>query len=603
MVLLGLVFAFQGSVLEDPRLKSLTDFDISLQQITDFCSEVSASTGVTLSVSKGVQDLKVDVFVDKKPLAETLDKVAKVLNCEWVPNGKGYRLEMSPANENRERNFVQAEENEDRDKLKLVIWAHEYVAKNSPYLEKGQYELTEFMKQSARLQEPFYAEINDAEKSKDTLKMELAISRLQAVTRSTSDLTFGRAVSQFQGEDITKFWNGELFLASSFPDSKLKLFHSDSRGSGRSFSTGPNNESIEADYEEFAAFRFDPILKRVQMNEMSFRLFPLNSLSKGSISASHGNGGFVFLENPRDIPEKLKSMPFYLDLKPWMDAKLTAKAFDQSIDEKTKDWVSPWFDGQRRLGDHLRWEHRASGVPIVAQADRSCLYEWKDLNRGMAKFSDFISKLGDETKSLVKDDDGYLLARPYRYWNHRKHEVPELVWNKFRNSESSSSLRLNDYISLVKQVRLDQIRSTELGYPVSNFDCASTAQCYESLKLFGTLNSNQQALAASKEGLPWAQMGGTQQVQFRKAILNLIVETGIISYDLAKTLMRSGIDDGQIQTFRLLVEQQDEKQGASILRGPNGKQEIVKPTNYNFVSFNYQMSPKESVNEWIRLKQ
>ena len=601
MVLLGLALSIQSSILVDSRLSSPLDFDKNLSQIADFCKEVSALSGVQLSVAKNIQDLKVDVFVDKKPLNETLDKVAKVLNCEWVPVDKGYRLEMSAVNVNRERNFVQAEEDDELETLKLKVWACEYAAKNSPYLEQGKYEFREMQQQRTKLSSQFLAEIDEASKTKDATKVEAAMARYQFINQASTDLTFGRAVSQFQGADWARFWKGEPFAACSLPNSTYKLYSSDHRIGGQTYFEGPDGKKQEADHEQFSFFRFDPILKRVQMNEMEYTIWPLPSGLKTLQSSSHGNGGFVSMSSFPGIAEHLKKMPFFVDLKPWMDTLETPKRFDRTIDVKTKEWKSPWIGGTRRLGDHLRWIHQATGVPVVAQADRSSLYSWNTLNQDYKGLSNFGSRVMNEQRALVREDSGFLMAKNFRYWSRRKHECPESVWTKFQPAPESTTLTLDEYVSLAKQVRLDQLQTGEIGYPVSTFSVFAPIQCFESLKLYGTLDSTQQNLARKSEGLSLQQLSGSQQTQFRKAILNLILETGSLSYDLAKALIRSGIGDEQLEQFRLLIDERDEN-GGVIISKDGRKPTDGKAKTFNFISFNYQLTPKELVSESIRLR-
>ena len=236
MVLLGLVISLQGGVLSDARLTAPKDFDVSLSQITDFCSDVSLSSGVKFSVAKNIQDLKVDVFVDGRPLGETIDKVAKVLDCQWVPVEKGYRLEMDVPTANRERNFVKAEDDLRLEDLKLKLWGCQYVASKLPYSNEAdsirplsgsqdshvltrkeiddqlmaafrarQQKQQEFM---ARITKEFDDELKAAVIAKDETRTSEAVRRISALNFGYRESSLGRVLLQLSTGETEDFWKG-----------------------------------------------------------------------------------------------------------------------------------------------------------------------------------------------------------------------------------------------------------------------------------------------------------------------------------------------------------------------------------------------------------
>ncbi len=382
MVLLGLVIGFQSGVLSDSRLTTPTDFDVSLRQITDFCAEVSSSSGVKFSVDKKVQDLKVDVFVDKRPLAETMDKVAKVLNCDWVPVEKGYRLEMDVKNINRERNFVQAENDLRLEDLKLKLWACQYVAKNVPYSNEPGPLRPIFVDPtiSQKITKEWNDEALAASQAHDEKRLAEATKHIGALYFGLRSYSLGRALLQLDASDIADFWKGRPFAASTIPGVKLRLYPSDFDRSTRTTKIDSEGKSVDVELERrrFAFFRFNPSTGRFRANELSFDFEP-SDLERNS-GGSQSGGMFSSTSSYFNVDPSLKKMPFYILLQPWMERSETPKKFSHAIDQKTPEWGSPWARKHFRLGDHLRWLHRATSIPVVAQADRSTLNAFTERN-------------------------------------------------------------------------------------------------------------------------------------------------------------------------------------------------------------------------------
>lgn len=607
MVLLGLVIGFQSGVLSDARLTTPTDFDVSLRQITDFCADVSSSSGVKFSVDKKVQDLKVDVFVDKRPLAETMDKVAKVLNCEWVPIEKGYRLEMDIPTANRERNFVKAENDLRLEDLKLKLWACQYVAKNVPYSNEPGPLRPIFV--DPEINQKITKEWNDealaASQAHDEKRLAEATKHISALYFGFRSYSLGRALLQLDQTAMANLWKGTPFVASTLPGSKIKLYPSDFDRSRQSFTTGPDGKVQEAKYERFTFFRFNPISGNFRMNELSYS-FKANSPTRAS-GTSQSGGAFSSQSYHVPIDPSLTKMPFYVQLQPWMNVAETAKLFSQPIDATIPEWASPWAGQNRRLGEHLRWLHLSTKIPIVAQADRSCIYESLKLNLGSKSVQEYIASLMNTNHCLAKEDKGYLLAKNFRFWSHRQHEVSEAIWKQAEKGEVNTVPTLDQALYIARNFDESNLETEQVAYPLSHLNLSRIAKTLDSFKLYSILTSQQKEQTLQSNGIGLSELGGVQREHMMSTILKLILEKDMCSFELAKALVTNGLDSSAIQTCRFSATFQDrDDSGTTIFTPPNGKaatngDNSPKP-KLQSVWYKYSLSPSEFISQFIILK-
>ncbi len=608
MVLLGLVIGFQSGVLSDTRLAKPVDFDVSLRQITDFCAEVSSSSGVKFSVDKKVQDLKVDVFVDKRPLAETMDKVAKVLNCDWVPVEKGYRLEMDVKNINRERNFVQAEVDEEKKQLQTKMWAYEYIAKNTIASNSPHYSNSpEHFEYERRILEPFQTAVREAYATNDLAKQKDADIKRSAVEEGLRNFYFGRVLLKFDKNTFAKFWNGEPFVASTFPTSQYKLYESDMRNTGVHSYAMRDGTTVQAKSQFFLFFRYDYATGKIKANQHTYVTAPAEWGGETSLGQRNG-GGFKYRTTANYVPESMLKMPFYEDLKSWNIPELTPAKFTQTVNNKIPTWESPWVCQRRRLGEHLRWFHMATNIPVVAQADRSCIYYWVKLDRGLPTATEYLNQLMVQGKVFAKEDSGFLMARSFRYWTNRQHEAPEAIWKTFEPIGRAVEPTLDEAAKVAVTLREDQIVSQEMEYPLSRFDLWKVENSYDSLRLYGSLSKAQRTTAQSLDGVRFGDLDSNQQQMLKTCVTKLIMESGSCSYELAKSLVTNGNTNERLRELRFKIKVtpniRTNTAGSDLT---DGEEVIVKFKSENYVAtateFRFEFSDNEIVSQSINIRQ
>ena len=551
MVLLGLVFALQGSVVDDARLKGLTDFDSSLQQITDFSATVTKLSGVEFSVPKNVQDLKIDVFVDKKSIGETLDKVAKVLNCDWVAEDKGYRLEMSAENAKKEQDFLAADDAEDRRRLNLRMWSTEYLARQIPgenrVVEAFQRGIGKEVLQQALI--PLRKQLTDALKAKDTTEINVLKEKIDMVTALAGEpqyLGIGRILSQMSEPEKKQLVEGDIVAGATFAGARYRLWPSDNPYASLGASLDSNGTIIEGRADVVAWLRFDSWVQCLFVSTSSYEL------------QGQGMGGssrFPLVTAISGVYPSLKSTPFYRDLEPWLLESRVWTNFKRAINIHTKTWPCPWKGGEFRIGDNLRWLHLASGVPIVARADRRTIRKWKSLDQPYDNVEEYVRSLVQECRAYCLADKDYLLVRGPKYWKIRTHEAPESTWKALETGATPTSFE-----KLAEVTRL--LKRNQLAYdwawgPVSTIDRESLTGIYSSTQFYDQFSVQQKRAMGQPSGLSYSDFSSSQKKAFLFLLKYLASDGSSWSLEVAKALATNSLTTTDLDAMSIHVSAKD----------------------------------------------
>ncbi|MBS1727021.1 MAG: hypothetical protein JST51_09905 [Armatimonadetes bacterium] len=608
-MVLALTVLLQTTLLTDNRLAAKSDFDDSLTQITDFCAQATQQSGVTLKVDSHIADLKVDVFVENRPLRETLDKVAKALNCVWTPSEAGYRLEMDIPTTNRERNFIKAEEDEDRQMILAALNIYQKCAKATPTsnetvpLGMGMMSAED----RNRLLNPYQKAYEDAQKGTDAAATQRAYDDYAAMSAAAGNpqtTAIGRILLQMDRSAMDRFWKGEPVAASTFPGSQYKLYRSDSTTLINASFIGADGQQHRVEQDLFDIIRYDPASGMLRCSMNVYAAYPKEF--GGGASSAKMSGPFSGSSSNLPIADFLKKMPFYQDLEPWMDQDAVEKGFPQSIDTKTKSWPSPWSNHRRRLGDHLRWFHLATGIPVVAQANRSCLWNWINLERGYKTAGEYLKAMMADSDTYCRADDGYVVARNFRFWSHRAYEAPESVWRRIEDHDAKVPMTFDEAVKIAGLLRRDQMGNEFIGYPVNTVGVDRVLTGYDSLKFYASLSKSQRDAARDKGGLSADMLDPVQIQLMQSTVLNLIVENGSCSYEMAKALIARGLEPTTLRqmTFKVTetehkdyVDYQDEiKDGDAVV---SARSQEKRPATQ--ISFTFALGEKETVGQFLTL--
>ncbi len=608
MDLASLFLVLQGGLARDARFSAAIDFDLPLCQITDFCKSVSLKTNVELSVAKDVQDLKIDAFVDQRPVGETLDKVAKALNCEWVPAGKGYRLDMSVPNTNRERNFNLAEDAENRHIAETKLWACEFFANMIPGSDKQMTHGQELMSADDRkaIIAPYETAFRAAQAGKNQEEIsesQLKYSAISEAAGSLDHLNIGHVMLQMNKSAREAFWQGEPIMAASFPGNGYKLWPSDFYAPSKTqYVSGQlvtQGEQVNFDF-----LSFDP--KTSSLNtHLNTYFVSEGQFGKSEIGMSNG-GPFGGSSTRNRVSDKLKKLAFYQDLLPWTNATDTPAKFQQAINLDTEEWPSPWSNSRRRLGDHLQWLHRATGIPVVAQADRSCLYYWIALKRPVKTASAYLKALMNEFEVYCLEDHGYLVARNYRFWSHRRHEAPEAVWKQLAPVKGVGSVDINRYAAYALALREDQTQTEDIAYPLCEVDLSRMAYCYHMVRFYGMLTDAQRQTARQEAGLGAEDMTAAQQSEMNSLLKRVIFKYGSCSVGMAKYIFTNGLGVSNLGQMRLRLLENGYHQETNYIEELKDGGVVIRPSGtvkvqVSQIMFRFQLDKDQTITQAISI--
>jgi hypothetical protein len=291
---------------------------------------------------------------------------------------------------------------------------------------------------------------------------------------------------------------------------------------------------------------------------------------------------------------------------PWLNVAETPAKFRQAINQDTEDWPSPWFNSRRRLGEHLRWLHRASGIPIVAQADRSCLYNWIALKRPYKTASEYLKALMGDYEVYCQEDHGYLVARNFRFWSHRRHEAPEAVWKKLAPKKDDGPMDLNRYAAYALALREDQIQSVDLGYPLCEVDLARVTHSYQMLRFYGMLTEEQRKMARQEAGLGAEDLTDTQRSEMNSLLKTVIFKDGFCSVGMAKYLFTNGLLGSNFQQMRLHLQESGFHENTNYVEELKDSGVVLRPSQnvkvqVNQVMFRFQLEKDQTITQSISI--
>lgn len=542
----------QSALFSDPVFSVPQTFDLSLAQVPSVCQELSKRTGKTFRAGKIASTLKLDLFVENQPLKETLSKVAEVLHCEWTKQGDGYSLEMSVPYQNRFRNLLAAYEELQKSENRKKVEDEMLSASLIPPLETTNEKSNDVFKRSDMkpIMDKLNADRRRYSQAKDEKNFKIAENLYSAIVNAPEQLVVGRALNQLDRASQKKFFEGEPFTASTFSKVKtLRAFLSD-MNTGR-FGFTPRNYQPEDNPELFVIFRWNVIKSRL---EASGGIFSTRYRSEVPMITDSLRYSRLWSSSRLWINDELKRQKLFQELEDWTSETTPAK-FPQLIDPKTKPWDSPWYSERRRLGEHLRWFHQSTKIPVVAWANRECLYPWIRLNRKDTDATSYLQNLAKTETYFIKSDS-FLLARPNAYWLQSDREIPESTWSQFESNRKNPFLTLDEAVRMCNISRPEQIYTKLIDTPISKVNLSPLIGSFETLRFFGLLSKDQQSRAMSKNGIRGAEMNETQRNAFVRLATEGLFDGGRLSYGLAKDIAFNGLNASLFTDTTLIVQKQ-----------------------------------------------
>lgn len=561
MVLLSLLFSPQQSSIElDPQLQTPIVLDESIRPLPELLKSLSNRSGITLRAAQAISDFKIDAFVKDEKLGTVLQKLAEAINAEWTKDQSGYTINMSVSARNNERNFLEAEEKLAMEKVDFKIDVARLQAKliaptNEYRIPK---ETLDYFKQNPNQSgimggdgdRPFAYLKPDLQKTSDSLKAaitekqnaakiyELKVRQkaLEELIEASANMVKARLLGSMTNEEIKQFKSGLPFSISNLPDSKFQFSNGD-----RINAMIPYKNGEIAPTTVLGLSRVVPGTYEVSYTEYTY--------AEGS-SGIMGGGSQLFPFNT--VPEELKKLPFYTNLMAWSQNESIQAAFPQKM-RPAKSWDSPFSLKGFRFGDHLRWIHQATGIPIIAAADR-IMSKTYVLNRPKPTAGECISEFLSKENAFARKSGDFLLAKSAMHWRKRAWELPE---STIRAMESKQKWTVEDHARVATNITEFQARllSNTGGYLVT-FPTRIYQQSLVPLQIYGLLSPDQMKTVNSANGLRYDTMNGRQQAQFRFGMFEAMLNGSSINKETLLRMVKTGLNASAFQnmSFRAITD-------------------------------------------------
>ncbi len=541
MVSILLAMAFhQGSIRVDPRFAQPMTFDASLVPLPQLIGNISVMTGVTLKVDPLLENLKADVFLEDQSVGTTLANLADVFDLEWQASGDGYKLLPSGKAMADRTSYIDAEDQLVADVVQKQIAVYQLINNLVPTSKKP------WRAKDPRF-DSFIPAKNQAHRDLDSAKengtskeklwdLEVTADALDKLCEGLPNLQLARIFSQMTTNDIARYRTGVPFIASNMVGSRFIYSRGDIRP----------NEDIIGDIEPKSVVftRIDPGSKRIGFKEMTY----VNNISAvGADPASH----YPF----EDIAPRLAKKPFAVSLTNWDQTSSLTKSMAAALvkdDSAVEGWPSTWYSKRFRLGDHLRWFHQVSGVPVIAAADRT-IHPFLVLNRTAKSQGDYLNKLLGACNGFAHQSDGVLLVRDGVFWRKSAEEIPEELFAPLE-TQRKGKLGLADFVKFDNKISRQQAMLVQdnKGFVV-NFRRDSFGEVYPILQLLGTLTPDQLEVANSKRGLTYTELAANQKDMFQFSLIEGVTGRAFISEPLLDGLASLGFDQLKLNDMLLHI--------------------------------------------------
>ena len=513
----------QESISADARLAKPTNIDAALMPIQTFLKNSSDSAGIVFSASPSIKNLKVDVFVDNKPLGETMAKLAEACDLQWSRNGEGYELSDNSSITAQHHAYMAAEDRLAQKLLNRNIAIDLEVARLVPASNTANAFLAHIDAYKAELKKA-QQELQLARENKapdDEIETKLVHeSALAEICSGKPNLEMARLLSEMSPEDIEFYKSGLPYIASTSTNAEHML----SKGDLSGFAGTTDGMA----YKEVFFTLVDPITKRIGWKRLTF------SNSVRTIA------GFVEGRYPFDtVPKELMEEPLMDSVQSWDDTKNLASHYPQPLNPvkgRQAEWQSQWFGNRFRLGDHLRWFHRTTGVPVIGPADRTT-HPFVRLNRKADTQGAYLTSLLKECNGYSHKSGDFLLVRDGIYWRKQANEIPEEVYSIIE-SDPGVFYKNFTFAAMLNPIQSELVQDRQ-GFVLKVPRYAIT-QALPAMQFASKLSDEQLQAARSGGGIPYNALSPSQARLFSSAVIQGIADEGFISEPLLDELATSG---------------------------------------------------------------
>jgi hypothetical protein len=252
----------------------------------------------------------------------------------------------------------------------------------------------------------------------------------------------------------------------------------------------------------------------------------------------------------------LSKRPFAVSLKEWDQVSELPTSFADRLTTDPNDMngdPSPWYEKRQRLGDHLRWFHRITKIPVIAPADR-IVHPFIKSYRQAKSQGEYLTKLLKACNGFGRKSDNFLLVRDGVYWRKSTDELPEDVLARYERP-TKGKLKFADYselagnISHTQAMLLEDSKGFVLTFPRFRF-----AEAYPALRFLNSLDQLQIEDASDpRKGLPFLRLGDAQQKLFAMSIIEGITGRGFVSDSMLDILIQAGFTLNSVPSMKFTI--------------------------------------------------
>ncbi len=447
----------------DPILDRPLAIEARIEPLPELLTRISKELGVPLSVERRMEGLKATVFTPTRSVRLTLAGLASVFDAEWtrVERG-GYRLAETVPARNRREAYLELEDADRRARVKTFLQGGGLGA--------------------------LRARSGDS-KTSGQAAADSGFAGAEAGVRSL--------YQSLAPLDREKFWQGEpMHYIGEFqgepPEDRVVE-------SGRGFTAvhlpAPAGRTL--------------LLVRTRRDEGGVRFVTFSpKWSAGSWQALPPSK--VASDFPRSVFRKAQDA--------WGTNPRTSSAPElQRALTEFETVKPPWARSRWTDTDVLETLHRASGIPVVAEAFR----RWRTTptfpTKGTLRDALRRANFGD----AVRCENGSLLHRPWGFWSQRLIEPPEAAFVPLETASATPPEALLD-AAAETYAALPRESLNELWRSAARRDLGELEDGRWALRLWGRLSPKEREMALTSGGLALAAVGAEARTALSEAVLESI---------------------------------------------------------------------------------
>lgn len=462
--------------LQTPKISA--EFDLTPVPVV--IQAISKASGEKLLASNSFKDRKLTIFAKDQPLGATMDAIAAALDAKWYTNSDGSKTLTNDSDLDQ--------------KTKSYIALEARLAQESTVRE-----LKKMLDLARKMPEP---EIKPDNRSAGGVRGDnVNIRRDGGMTQEQSLNLYPiqwKAMAKLPRTTIDAMIRGKIIVLSGNHGNAL---HRIIRQFDSSGSRADNERGIVA----FAWLNYE-------RGTIDVRTFI--PTEEGSMS-SRFSLTIMTLGAQAQRGQELNSHPFAAHLKPYQDGYRGS-----AVPIEKKEFSPRFGEDKWTLSDHLKYVHRSTGQPVVAEAFRR-----PSRNQGLPQAKDlpaYLGALNNRNSGWFKNHEGFVVAKQPEYWHLRPLEIPESVLLPFEAEATKRELLLEDYANFLGSLTDSQLEGLDSRRLISSLTIEEMPPDVQSLlRFYGSLTQSQRA-SLVKDGVLATGML-SQQVNFA----NYAIRSGI----------------------------------------------------------------------------